>query len=90
MKYTIDGLVNHLMDSGFVLPEAVEMIERTWITQALERTNGNRSAASKLLHIHRNTLQKKMKDLKMESPKAARKPPQRVKNARRPRTASAS
>ncbi len=90
MKYTIDGLVNHLMDSGFNLQESVEMLERTWIAHALDQTKGNRSAASKLLRIHRNTLQKKIADLKMESPKPVRKPPQRIKNVCRPRSASAS
>jgi DNA-binding NtrC family response regulator len=66
MKDIFDRLVNDLMKSGFFLEEAVELLERTLITRALERTHGNRSAASKLLGIHRNTLQKKMRDFKLE------------------------
>jgi DNA-binding NtrC family response regulator len=62
------------MDGGFFLEEAVEFLERTLITRALSRTGGNRSAASKLLGIHRNTLQKKLIEFKLE-----RKPPQKAK-----------
>lgn len=74
IKQTFEELVDHLVDGGFFLEEAVEILERTVITRALERTGGNRSAAAKLLGIHRNTLQRKMQDFKLE-----RKPPQRVK-----------
>jgi len=74
MKQTFEELVDHLMGGGFFLEEAVEILERTLITRALERTACNRSAAAKLLGIHRNTLQRKMSDFKLE-----RKPPQKVK-----------
>lgn len=83
MKQTFDRLVDDLMDSGFFLEEAVEILERTLITRTLERTGGNRSAASKLLGIHRNTLQRKMHNFEME-----RKPPQKVKAAARRATGS--
>jgi DNA-binding NtrC family response regulator len=83
MKQTFDRLVDDLMDSGFFLEEAVEILERTLITRTLERTGGNRSAASKLLGIHRNTLQRKMLNFEME-----RKPPQKVKAANRRAAAS--
>jgi len=83
MKQTFDRLVDDLMDRGFFLEQAVEILERTLIARALDRTGGNRSAASKLLGIHRNTLQRKMLDFKLE-----RKPPQKVKAAARGATAS--
>ena len=83
MKQTFDRLVDDLMDRGFFLEQAVEILERTLIARALDRTGGNRSAASKLLGIHRNTLQRKMLDFKLE-----RKPPQKVKAAARSATAS--
>jgi DNA-binding NtrC family response regulator len=89
MKDTFDGLVEHLMKGGFFLEEAVEILEKTLITRTLERTSGNRSAASKLLGIHRNTLQKKMHDFKLDTPRPKRKPPQKVKRTAR-RAASAS
>ena len=78
MKQTFEQIVDRIMDGGLFLEEAVEILERTMITRSLERTGGNRSAASKLLGIHRNTLQRKMADYKLE-----RKPPQTVKRAAR-------
>ena len=60
MKEKFEGLVEHLIGSGFFLVEAVEILEKTLIARTLERTGGNRSAAAKLLGIHRNTLQRKM------------------------------
>jgi DNA-binding NtrC family response regulator len=89
MKQTFDTLVDTLINNGFFLEEAVEILEKTLIVRTLERTNGNRSAASKLLGIHRNTLQKKMSYFKVDRPAPKRKPPQKVKAARR-RAASAS
>ena len=83
MKQTFDRLVDDLMDRGFFLEQAVEILERTLIARTLDRTGGNRSAASKLLGIHRNTLQRKMLDFKLE-----RKPPQKVKADARGATAS--
>jgi DNA-binding NtrC family response regulator len=83
MKDSFDLLVNDLMKSGFFLEEAVELLERTLITRALERTHGNGSAASKLLGIHRNTLQKKMRDYKLD-----RKPLQKARPSSRRSAAS--
>jgi DNA-binding NtrC family response regulator len=81
MKHTFDDLVDSLMKGGFFLEEAVEILEKTLIIRTLERTSGNRSAASKVLGIHRNTLQKKMHDFKLDTPWPKRKAPQRVRKA---------
>jgi len=83
MKQSFDRLVDDLMDCGFFLEQAVEILERTLIARTLERTGGNRSAASKLLGIHRNTLQRKMLDFKLEC-----KPPQKTPAAVRRAAAS--
>jgi DNA-binding NtrC family response regulator len=89
MKQTFDGLVDHLMEAGFFVEEAVELLEKTMIARALARTNGNRSAASKLLGIHRNTMQKKMQIFKLDATPPKRKPPQKVNSTRRVRSGSA-
>ena len=60
MKDKFEGLVEHLLGGDIPLPEAVELLERSMIQRGLERSRGNQSAASKLLGIHRNTLQRKM------------------------------
>jgi DNA-binding NtrC family response regulator len=82
MKDKFDSLVVHLLDNGFFLEEAVELLEKELITRAMERTKGNRCAASKLLGIHRNTLQRKREQYKMETRKVQRKPPRRAEGAR--------
>jgi DNA-binding NtrC family response regulator len=82
MKEKFDSLVTHLLDHGFFLEEAVELLEKELITRALERTKGNRCAASKMLGIHRNTLQRKREQYEMETRKVQRKPPRQAEGLR--------
>lgn len=80
MKEKFESLVEHLMGKGFFLEEAVEILEKTLIQRALERTGGNRCAASKLLGIHRNTLQRKLVEYQLEQrrkPVREERPPRR-------------
>ena len=81
MKLTFEGLAQNLMAGGFFLEEAVELLEKALIVRALELTAGNRCAASKLLGIHRNTLQRKMLEYKIGEPR--RKPMRRAQTQRR-------
>jgi DNA-binding NtrC family response regulator len=60
MKEKFEGLVEHFLGGNIPLHEAVEVLERSMIQRTLDRSRGNQSAASKLLGIHRNTLQRKM------------------------------
>lgn len=73
MKEKFETLVDHLVGSGFFLEEAVELLEKNLIARALERTRGNQSAASKLLGIHRNTLQRKVEQYQLACPRPRRK-----------------
>ncbi len=81
MKDRFNELVEHLMDKGFFLEEAVELLEKSLLERALSITGGNQSAASKMLGIHRNTLQRKMVDYQLDSKHVRRKPPAAVKRA---------
>ncbi len=54
----VAGLVDDLVGK-VAMEEAVGLLERGMIQRALEMSGGNQCAASRLLHIHRNTLQKK-------------------------------
>ncbi|HTQ58204.1 MAG TPA: helix-turn-helix domain-containing protein [Bryobacteraceae bacterium] len=74
MKEKFEALVEHLVGNGFFLEEVVELLEKTLIEKTLERTGGNRSAASKQLGIHRNTLQRKMAQYHLGARKIRRKP----------------
>jgi len=83
MKEKFEALVDHLMGNGFFLEEVVELLEKTLIERTLERTGGNRSAASKLLGIHRNTLQRKMTEYHLRAHPPRRKPVRGESRARR-------
>lgn len=88
MKEKFEGLVEHLMGSGFFLEEAVEILEKTLIARTLESTGGNRSSAAKQLGIHRNTLQRKMLEYSLGRPR--RKPVTAERKETRRRKAKAS
>jgi DNA-binding NtrC family response regulator len=60
MKERFEGLVEHLIVSGFSMEEAVGLLEKMLIERGLAWSRGNQSAAAKRLGIHRNTLQRKM------------------------------
>ncbi|MGH9657186.1 MAG: helix-turn-helix domain-containing protein [Bryobacteraceae bacterium] len=83
MKEAFDQLTEHLVKGGFFLEEAVELLEKTMIARALHHTAGNRSEAAKLLGIHRNTLQHKMKNYHLDGRPPRRIPPQKVSSVRR-------
>jgi len=74
MQDTFERIVDHLLEGGFFLEEAVEILERTIIARAIERTEGNRCAASKLLGIHRNTLQRKIVEYHLDGQRPRKNP----------------
>lgn len=90
MKDSFDAVLNKLMDAGFFLEQAVEIVEKGMIARALDRTSANQSQAAKLLGIHRNTLQRKMVDYQIDGKRPRRKPVARARAraVRRPRKAS--
>jgi DNA-binding NtrC family response regulator len=90
MKERFDALIDHLMNAGFFLEQAVEVLEKGMIDRALLMTHTNQSEAAKLLGIHRNTLQRKMVEHKIDGRRPRRKPVVRAhsKTVRRPRKAS--
>ncbi len=83
MNETFERLAQHLLGAGFFLEQSVEFLETKLIQLALERTGGNRCEASKLLGIHRNTLQRKMDAYQIRIPPPSRKPPGKAKERAR-------
>jgi DNA-binding NtrC family response regulator len=83
MKESFEDLIDHLVGGGFFLEEAVEILEKGMIVRALTKTNHNQSEASKLLGIHRNTLQRKMTQFQIDGKHPRRKPQARAKTAAR-------
>lgn len=91
MKDRFDGLVDQLLSANIFLEEAIEVLERNMIQRALERHGGNQSAASKLLGIHRNTLQRKLVEYGLTNGRkhARRKPVARAGRPRKPKAGAA-
>ena len=85
MKESFDALLAQLMATGFFLGQAVEILEKGMIERALQATRSNQSEASKMLGIHRNTLQRKMLQYKIDGKHPRRKPAARAQ-AKAPQT----
>jgi DNA-binding NtrC family response regulator len=83
MKESFDALIDHLVGGGFFMEEAVEILEKGMIERALEKTQQNQSEASKVLGIHRNTLQRKMTQFQIDGKHPRRKPVARARAASR-------
>jgi DNA-binding NtrC family response regulator len=89
MKKEFDGLVEHLLHGNIFMQEAIELLEKGMIEGALRNNDGNQSATSKQLGIHRNTLQRKMRDYELDNGRNhhRRKPVSREARARKRNTA---
>jgi len=91
MKEGFEGLVQHLLDGGLFLQQAIEILEKSMIQGALQKNQGNQCAAAKQLGIHRNTLQRKMVTYEVGGarPRARRKPMTRAAQPRKKGAATA-
>ncbi len=63
---SVATLADELPADGVDFNSYVEQVETRLITMALERTNGNKKAAAKLLHLNRTTLVEKIKKKGLE------------------------
>jgi DNA-binding NtrC family response regulator len=82
-------LVEYLLKEGVFLEEAVELLERALVEGALQRAEGNQSAASKALGIHRNTMKRKIAEYQVEGRRVRRKPVVSAMRKRKAKTANA-
>jgi DNA-binding NtrC family response regulator len=91
MKENFDALVQHLLNGGIFLGQAIEILEKRMIEGSLERCQGNRCSVSKRLGIHRNTLQRKMAEYGLDDGRgrARRKPVARAASSRKRKTGAA-
>jgi len=79
MKEQFDVLVEHLLDGTIFMEQAIELLEQRMIERALEKSGGKQTAASKLLGIHRNTMQRKMVQYGLGNGRPRRKTAARVR-----------
>lgn len=70
MKEQLESLVAELVGKGVPLPLAREQFEKRYIALVIEQTKGNQSKAARLLHMHRNTLSRRLEAYQLNGGKA--------------------
>ncbi len=65
LKQRLEALVSEMIDRGIVFTDARREFEKRFISRVLQRHKGNLSRAAKDLHIHRNTLGRKIGELEL-------------------------
>jgi DNA-binding NtrC family response regulator len=68
VKQQLEALVAEMVDKGIPFPDARREFEKRFIVRVLQLHRGNLSQAAKALHIHRNTLGKKIEEFKLTGP----------------------
>jgi Fis family transcriptional regulator, factor for inversion stimulation protein len=66
LKDQLEALINQMVEQGIAYEDAVSEFEKRFIKRVLEKTNGNQSKAADELHIHRNTLSRKIDEFKLD------------------------
>jgi len=65
VRERLERLVDEMVERGILFEDAVGAFERAFIVKVLDRSDGNMTAAARELRIHRNTLSRKMVELKV-------------------------
>ena len=60
MKEKLESLVTEMIDRRIYLGEALGEFEKKFIQSALTKTGGNQTRAAQVLGVHRNTLNRKI------------------------------
>jgi DNA-binding NtrC family response regulator len=66
IKDRLEHLVEDLLEHGIRYPEALAEFERQFIRSVLSGSNNNHSKAARVLGIHRNSLNRKIKTLAID------------------------
>ena len=60
MKEKLQSLVTEMIERRIFMEEALGEFEKKFIQSALTKTGGNQTKAAKVLGVHRNTLNRKI------------------------------
>jgi DNA-binding NtrC family response regulator len=60
VKEKLESLVAEMVERRIYLDEAVNEFEKRFIQSALTKTEGNQTKAAQILGVHRNTLNRKI------------------------------
>ena len=67
VKQVLETLVAEMLEQNLCLDKALEEFEKQFLQTALRRSGGNQCKAAQLLHIHRNTLARKIVQHKIKA-----------------------
>src|SRR5437764_13989268 len=65
VKEKLESLVTEMIERRIYLDEALDEFEKRFIQNALTKTGGNQTKAAQLLGLHRNTLNRKIVQYKL-------------------------
>jgi DNA-binding NtrC family response regulator len=63
----LDSLVAEMVARGVHYEDALREFDKRFVTSVLDKADGNLSKAADTLGVHRNTLARKMKELKIKN-----------------------
>ena len=67
MHRLLDELVTKMVEKGIHYEDALREFDRRFIVEVVEKSAGNLSKAADTLGVHRNTLSRKIKELKIKT-----------------------
>jgi DNA-binding NtrC family response regulator len=67
VRELLEQLVAQMVDKGIRFEDAQREFEKRFITRVVQTSSGNLGRAADTLGVHRNTLARKIKDLKIRA-----------------------
>jgi transcriptional regulator with PAS, ATPase and Fis domain len=67
VRELLEQLVAEMVEKGIRFEDAQREFEKRFITRVMQRSDGNLTRAADTLGVHRNTLTRKIKDLKIRA-----------------------
>lgn len=67
MREQLDALVAEMVDKGIRWEEARREFDRRFLARVIAQADGNLCKAAVTLRVHRNTLTRKIRELKIKS-----------------------
>ena len=63
----LEQLVSQMVEKGIHYDDAMREFDRRFIVEVMDKTDGNLTKAADTLGVHRNTLARKIKELKIKT-----------------------
>jgi Fis family transcriptional regulator, factor for inversion stimulation protein len=70
VRELLDRLVGMMVETGIRYDDAQREFDKRFISRVVQESNGNLGKAAGRLGMHRNTLTRKIKELKIRTPPA--------------------